>query len=124
MLAKTKFTAVKEKTLDGLIVMMPTFPAFMLSLDGQIVQMKGYVIPIEETGDLQTLVLSANPYSMYFFCGNAGPESVMDIQLKNRKLAKRFGKEDQITFRGKLKLNEKDFNYFNYIIEDAEWVKQ
>ena len=48
----------------------------------------------------------------------------MDIQLKNRKLAKRFGKDDQITFRGKLKLNEKDFNYFNYIIEDAEWVKQ
>ena len=123
LLAKTKFTPVKEKTMDGLIVMMPTFPLFMRRIEGQQVQMKGYVIPVEETGDLQTLVLSANPYSMCFFCGQAGPESVMDIQLKNPKSGKRFKKDEKITFQGKLKLNDTDFNYFNYILENAQWVQ-
>ena len=123
MLAKTTFKPLSIDSLEGLIVLMPKFPNFMKGLEGKNVMMRGFVIPIEETGDLQTLVLSANSFTTCFFCGQAGPESVMDIRLKNPKSIKRFKKDEKIAFRGQLKLNDKDFNYFNYIIENAEWVR-
>jgi hypothetical protein len=113
MLAKTTFKPLSIDSLDGLIVLMPKFPNFMHGLAGKNVMMRGFVIPIEETGDLQALVLSANSYTTCFFCGQAGPESVMDIRLKNPKSVKRFKKDEKIIFRGQLKLNDKDFNYFN-----------
>ena len=123
MLAKTTFKPLAVDSLDGLIVLMPKFPLFMSALEHKNVQMQGFVIPIEETGDLNTLVLSANSYTTCFFCGQAGPETVMDIHLKNPKSVKRFKKDDKVTFKGQLRLNDKDFNYFNYIIENAELVK-
>ncbi len=122
MLAKTTFTPSKLDSLDGLIVLIPKFPRFMQALAGKNVMMRGFVIPIEETGDFNTLVLSANPYTTCFFCGQAGPETVMDIRLKNPKSIKRFKKDDKIMFKGQLKLNDKDIDYFNYIIENAELV--
>jgi hypothetical protein len=119
LLATTTF---KPKYIDSLMnhVSFPTFSVGMKQLDGQLVTMRGYVIPVEETGDEQVLVLSKNPYSMCFFCGQAGPESIMDIKLKNGKGLRRFKKDEQVTFRGKLKLNDTDFYFFNFILEEAE----
>jgi hypothetical protein len=91
----------------------------MKALEGQLVRMTGYVIPIEETGDDAVLVLSAFPYSSCFFCGGAGAETIMDIRLK-KKTTKRFKKDETLTFRGKLRLNDSDLMFFNYILEDAE----
>ncbi len=64
-------------------------------------------------------VLSAYPYSMCFFCGGAGPESVMGLKLKkNRKF-----KTDEIhLFKGTLELNANDIYELNYILADAEVV--
>ena len=121
LLAKTTFTPVKIDSI-GLIVLMPKFPAFIRTLEGKNVMMRCFVIPVEETGDFNTLVLSANPYTTCFFCGQAGPETVMDIRLKNPKSVKRFKKDDKVMFKGQLKLNDKDIDFFNYIIENAELV--
>jgi hypothetical protein len=122
MLAKTTFTPLKVDSIGGLIVLMPKFPRFMRALEGKNVMMSGFIIPVEETGDFNTLVLSANSFTTCFFCGQAGPETVMDIHLKNPKSVKRFKKDDKVMFKGQLKLNDTDYNYFNYIIEDAELV--
>lgn len=122
LLAKTTFTPFKVDSIGGLIVLMPKFPRFMRMLEGKNVMMRGFVIPVEETGDFNTLVLSANPYTTCFFCGQAGPETVMDVRLKNPKSIKRLKKDDKIMFKGQLKLNDKDFDFFNYIIENAELV--
>ena len=44
-------------------------------------------------------------------CGQAGPESVMEVQL-----VKQYeGLMDQVTFKGKLKLNVDDIYQLNYI---------
>ena len=122
ILEKTKFV---EKRIDSLnsYASIPTFPLSMRRIEGQQVAMKGYVIPVEETGDEQVLVLSANSYSACFFCGQAGPASVMDIRLKNPKKLRRFKQDEQVTFEGKLRLNETNFYFFNYILEDAELIK-
>ena len=118
MLKKTQFIK-KEMAGSPKPVDFPIFPTEMKALEGQLVRMTGYVIPIEETNDDAVLVLSAFPYSNCFFCGGAGAETIMDIRLK-RKTTKRFKKDETLTFRGKLKLNDSDLMFFNYILEDAE----
>ena len=120
-LSRVKF---KEEYVDSLEMLVP-FPVFHPSVtkwDGQPIQIAGYVIPIEETGDSQLLVLSKNSFANCFFCGNAGPETVMDIKLKT-PLDNRLKQDDKTTFQGRLKLNSTDLYYLNYILEEAELVE-
>jgi hypothetical protein len=121
-LSKVKF---HEKYVDSLEMPVP-FPIFHSTVEkwsGKPIQISGYVIPIEETGDESLLVLSANSFANCFFCGNAGPETIMDIKLK-KKIGKRMKQDDRMIFRGKLKLNATDLYYLNYILEDAEVVEE
>ncbi|TXB62791.1 DUF3299 domain-containing protein [Phaeodactylibacter luteus] len=96
----------------------PDFGASVQALSGQEVIIEGYVIPLEETGDETILVLSAQPYKACFFCGGAGPETVMDIKLKPGE-PKRYTTDDRVAFRGRLRLNDSDLYYLNYILEMA-----
>lgn len=99
----------------------PTFHAPVQILEGQEVIVQGFVIPLEETGEEIFVVLSANPYISCFFCGGAGPETVMDIKLKP-DIQRRFSTDEKIAFRGRLRLNSDDLYYLNYILEEAEPV--
>lgn len=103
-------------------IFYPIFHESIQKLNGKQVQISGYVIPIEETGDENILVLSAFTFSNCFFCGMAGPETIMDIKLKS-KSKKRWKMDEQTTFRGKLRLNDTDLYYLNYILEEAEAVR-
>lgn len=120
MLAKIEFEEMYNETAD-VFVPYPIFHPLIKALDGKTVQIKGYVIPTEEVGDATILVLSANPFSQCFFCGNAGPESVMDIKLAGK--TPEFDLDQVTTFKGKLRLNDMDLYYLNYILEEAEVVK-
>jgi hypothetical protein len=105
----------------GAEVPFPIFTDTIKKLEGKWVEVEGYLIPVSETGDETIIVLSAFPYSQCFFCGGAGPESVIDILPASDpgKL-----KMDQVVaFRGKLKLNDSDFDYLNYILEEAEFIE-
>jgi hypothetical protein len=99
-------------------VLYPKFGPKVKALENKWVEIEGYAIPIEELG-ADILVLSALPYSQCFFCGAAGPESVMDIKTK-KKLKVKMDKK--LKFRGKLKLNESDLSQLNYILTDAELI--
>ena len=101
-------------------ILYPVFEPVVQMLDEQPVNIRGYVIPIDETGVENLLVLSAFPFSNCFFCGNAGPESIMEVRLKEE--GKRFKMDEQITFRGTLRLNDSDVYALNYILESAEQV--
>lgn len=102
-------------------IMRPIFSDTLKTLDRQPVMIEGYVIPFEETGDETFIVLSSVPYLQCFFCGGAGPETVIDILPKNK--LKRLKTDQKITFKGKLRLNADDLDYLNYILDDAELVK-
>lgn len=101
------------------VYMVPKFGGKVKSLDGKKVQIRGYVIPVDVLADYY--VLSANPYSSCFFCGQAGPESVMEIQLAKQYDGLRMDKI--ITVQGKLRLNADDILQLNYILEDAEVIE-
>jgi hypothetical protein len=119
-LSKVKFNEIYTEEVQA-FVPYPLFHPSIKRLDGEKIEIKGYIIPIEETGDETMIVLSANPFSSCFFCGMAGPETIMDIKLKS-KLGRVLKQDEIITFRGKLKLNDSDLYYLNYILEDAEIV--
>ena len=96
--------------------MVPKFGKTITALDGKEIQIRGFIIPVDIVQDYY--VLSANPYSSCFFCGQAGPESVMEIQMIKQYDGLRM--DQVITFKGKLRLNVDDIYQLNYILEDAQ----
>jgi len=84
--------------------MVPKFSNSVKEMDGKEVQIRGFIIPVDIVQDYY--VLSANPYSSCFFCGQAGPESVMEIQMIKKYEGLRM--DQVITFQGTLKLNTDD----------------
>lgn len=93
----------------------PLFSEEVKALDGKEVIIEGYIIPMYEEGN--EVALSANPYASCFFCGQAGPASVMSIFLQ--KKAGRFKLDDIRKFRGILKLNYDNPDEFYYSLQNA-----
>ena len=117
-LQDVKFTEKYYKEAEAWFL-FPNFGPSLSNLNGKIVEIKGYVIPIDAESGLYAL--SAFPFSSCYFCGGAGPESVMSLKLK--KGHRRYKTDDVVTFRGRFELNDKDINDFNYILRNAEEVK-
>ena len=105
---------------ESVYMLYPTFGPGILKLSGKTVELTGYVLPV----DLETnlYVLSAFPFSACFFCGGAGPESV--VSLKFKQSGKKFKTDERRTFRGTLKLNADNIYEMNYILADAEMIEQ
>lgn len=98
----------------------PVFGERPKKFEGKEVVIKGYAIPLDEAG--QIYALSLYPYSSCFFCGAAGPETVIELNLKPS--AKKRYKMDEVTsFKGILQLNDDDVEHFNYILNDASPVE-
>ncbi|GAA4846254.1 hypothetical protein [Algivirga pacifica] len=84
-------------------------------LEGQILEIEGYIIPVDT--DANTMVLSQFPYANCFFCsGTVGPETIIrltmkkDLELLNKK----------VRVKGKFNLHDKAFDRLYYQLEEAE----
>tara|TARA_B110000971_G_scaffold12319_1_gene11579 strand:+ start:528 stop:968 length:441 start_codon:yes stop_codon:yes gene_type:complete len=99
--------------------MVPKFSKSVKEMDGKEVQIRGFIIPVDIVQDYY--VLSANPYSSCFFCGQAGPESVMEIQMVKKYEGLRM--DQVITYQGTLRLNIDDIYQLNYILEEAQIIE-
>ncbi len=106
----------------GVVIDYPVFGSGPLAYSGLEVQIKGYMIPVSETGDEEIFILSAFPYSQCFFCGQAGLESILDIQLKNEP-KRNLKLDEQLSCKGTLRLNATDLDYLIYILDDAELIE-
>lgn len=102
----------------GMYYDMPTFSAQVKELEGKQITVTGYVIPVDISADYY--VLSAFPFNNCFFCGNAGPESVMDLQLASN--SSRYKTDDRRTFTGILELNSSNVFQMIYILKNAREV--
>ena len=94
----------------------PVFGKSLTFYDGEEVYISGYVIPLDFQQNIY--VISAYPNASCFFCGGAGPESVMELQLKNAR--RNYRMDEWKRFKGKLCLNKDDENHLHYILEYAE----
>lgn len=116
-LTDVKFDRKFNKQVN-MYFLYPTFGPAVNSLKDKEIQIRGYMIPVDEENNIY--VISAQPMAMCFFCGGAGPESIIELQLKNKKL--RFKTDTVKTVRGKLLLNPDDVEHLNYILKDAEVI--
>ena len=85
-------------------------------LEGKTISITGYVIPFRKDENLYAL--SAYPFAACFFCGNAGPESV--IELKFQTADREFNMDDYLTIQGVFRLNADDPYKLNYVLEHAK----
>ncbi|MEM6630352.1 MAG: DUF3299 domain-containing protein [Bacteroidota bacterium] len=97
----------------------PSFPEKLKQLEGKSVKLSGYILPMDVEGEYY--VLSAFPYISCFFCGGAGLESVMELDLKDESA--KFSIDEYKSFVGILALNSGDFELTFKLIE-AEIVSE
>lgn len=115
-LADVKFTQ-KFSEETGINYDEATFGRWLLPLQGKEVKITGYIIPLDGMG--VTYVLSRNPNATCFFCGGAGPETVIELRLKPTAL-KRYKLDERRTFKGILQMNRSNLNQMTYVLLDAE----
>lgn len=119
-LEKLTYKKYFDKTL-GLNVDQPVFSSEVKKLDGREITIKGYIIPLESYEGQSYFVFSKFPYNMCFFCGGAGPETVMEVETRKGVEIKYTSK--MIAIKGKLRLNDDNIDRLMYILEDAVQVK-
>ncbi len=102
----------------GFEIESPKFSKRLWSYNGKVVRVKGYLIPMAELGGRNEYMLSSLPFNQCYFCGGAGPETVVEVQTKqNIRFVTR-----QIMMEGILFLNESDPDHHMYIIKDAKLI--
>ena len=114
-LADVEYKEVYLEELDAWF-WEPEFGDSVKEYEGEQVYITGYMVPVDVEADY--FVLSRYPFASCFFCGNAGPESVVD--LRQKKEGRKFKQDERLTFVGKLRLNKSDIYELNYILEEAE----
>lgn len=95
---------------------LPVFGDKIKQLEGKTITADGYIIPFEGMFKPEHIILSSLPLAECFFCGSGGPETVMEVMLKNP--IKYTSKRVQV--KGTLVLNSKDPEKLMYILKDAE----
>ncbi len=115
-----KVTFKKELDPDlGFKIDIPVFSKEVRMLEGKTIEVRGYVLPTEGYKSQKRFMFSALPYNVCYFCGGAGPETVMEVTSKMPIPVS----AEPILLRGTLALNGGDVNKLMYMLMNAEIVK-
>ncbi len=107
---------------DGVSQQKGRFVPIIKALEGKEITMKGYVIPLSGKKAQSHFMFSAYPFSDCFFCGKAGPESVIEVFTKgDTKIA--FD-DESITIKGIFYFTSQDPNDVMFTLKEAELVKE
>jgi len=98
-------------------VKKPKVSASVEKLDGTEIEVEGYIIPLTGQVTQSHFMLSKFPQSTCFFCGKAGPESAMQVFMKDNKKVKIS--ERKVRVKGRLIVNPKDITSLLYTLENG-----
>ena len=118
---KTLSRVTIEKRFDETMnfeIDYPTFSDEVKALNGKEITLKGWMIPLDELRGENYFVLSALPFANCFFCGGAGPETVVEVFTKEDY----DFTEDRVTIKGTLQLNADDPTQLMYVMTAVEVV--
>lgn len=110
-------TFLKKKDPTYGEVMFPVINANLKSKQGKKIVAKGFIVPI----DNKTYALSKNVFAQCFFCGNAGPETIMGLKFKGP--TPKLKTDQYVTIEGNFRFNDKDIEDWIYHIDNAVIVK-
>ncbi|MEM9886982.1 MAG: hypothetical protein AAF849_13900 [Bacteroidota bacterium] len=117
-LSKITFKKQYDEML-GFKVDVPVFSDVVKQFEGKEIEIKGYIIPVEGYKGHKEFIFSAFPYNMCFFCGGAGPETVMEVYAKEEIEYT----AEAVYLKGKLELNNSDINRLMFALQDAQLVR-
>lgn len=118
VLAEVSFKTEQDKA--GYTIERPLFSKYLKTFQGKKVKLKGYIIPLEESGGKGKFMLSSLPFNICYFCGAAGPETVVEVETdKSFKFTTK-----QIIMEGLLQLNEIDPDHHIYILKSATFISK
>jgi hypothetical protein len=98
-------------------VMFPVINSTLKTKGKKKIVMSGFIIPIDNT----SYALSKNVFASCFFCGGAGPETIMGIQFKGA--TPRLKTDQYVTLEGTFRYNDDNVEDWIYHIENAVIVK-
>ena len=116
-LAKITYKKEYDEML-GFKIDVPVFSQDVLALEGTEVTITGYIIPVEGYKSHKEFIFSAYPYNMCFFCGGAGPETVMEVVAVEPVPYT----AEPVTIKGILTLNSTDINRLMYALTEVKMV--
>ena len=90
---------IKHKVVDD-YEYYPIFDEKMKALDGKIVTLKGYIVPVKEGVTHSSFLLSVLPINQCFYCGKNGIP--MMVEVKTKKPVSYT--ENVVTVKGKINL--------------------
>lgn len=108
------------------VIFNPQFTARIKKHEGKRIRVDGYIIPFDvveevlgDDNDGSVFMLSAYPAQVCFFCGGAGPESIIQVYPTEpiHYTAKR------VTLEGVLELNDTDYLNMAYILKRAKFIQ-
>lgn len=117
VLAEVHFLNVKDAA--GYTIEKPVFSKNLKSFNGKKIMLKGYMIPVAETGGSGKFMLSSQPFNICYFCGAAGPETVVEVEIAQPP---KFT-TSKIKMEGILVLNESDPEHHIYILKSASVIE-
>lgn len=93
----------------------PKFTAKHWQFHNKVIELNGYMYPLTEAKNQTFFMLSFYPLKQCFFCGGAGPESIVEVNSpKGIRLSSK-----RIKVKGKLTLNTKIPERLFYILDNA-----
>lgn len=102
-------------------VKIPKISPLIEVLDGKEIEIEGYIIPLTGQTRQSHFMLSKYPQSTCFFCGKAGPETAMQVFMKNNEKIKIS--ERKVRVKGRLIVNPTDASSLLYTLEDAIMIR-
>ncbi|WP_396184135.1 hypothetical protein [Flavobacterium sp.] len=116
LLGVIKFIKKPDKDYpDG--VMFPIVNSTLKEKNKKKIVMSGFIIPIDNV----SYALSKNVFASCFFCGQAGPETIMGIKFKGA--TPKLKTDQYVTMEGTFRYNDNDVNDWIYHIENAVIIK-
>jgi len=117
LLAQIKYLKKPSKDYpEG--VMFPVINPTLKAKNAKPILMSGFIIPI----DNKTYALSKNVFASCFFCGQAGPETIMGIKFKNPGM--KLKTDQYVTLQGNFRYNDADVDDWIYHIDNAVIVSK
>ena len=118
VMSQVSYQKIKDESL-GFELDYPLFSKELQSYEGKQITIRGYIIPTDGYKSQKEFVFSAFPYKSCFFCGGAGPETVIEVFSTN---GINFTSE-KIEIKGILKLNRTDLNRLMFQLLNAVEIK-
>lgn len=115
LLSSVDITIGYDRFMDA-EVEKPVFSPQLLSAEGQEITLEGFMIPLDISSNQDYFVLSRFPYQSCFFCGGAGPETVVEIYVDQPVPQT----DERISVRGTLRLNRDNPIQLFYLLKDCK----